>query len=218
MLDRFPDSSYSTDAFTLTLLTGSSRLRRKRSAGSVVNHRPAGWGKSAGIFGWSLLRTVRKEARGVPGVHAGMATLGSRLGAGAGPLDARGGRPGSDEFGAVQYGKSATTSRADESKELMRQAREAYDAQDYGKAQELADKARALKGESAFYDEDADCAGHEKAGQQTGVEGSKNPRQHGQVGPGRGESRQSPGLGHAGQGSFRRHPLGAFRRYTRTPF
>jgi type II secretory pathway component GspD/PulD (secretin) len=55
-----------------------------------------------------------------------------------------------------QYGRASTTSRTDEYKDLMRQAREAYDAGDYEKSKALAEKARSSKGESAFYEEDGD--------------------------------------------------------------
>lgn len=43
--------------------------------------------------------------------------------------------------------------RADEARELMRQARAAMDAQNYSKARELAEKARAMKAPAAFYED-----------------------------------------------------------------
>lgn len=66
---------------------------------------------------------------------------------------------GADALGLV--GRAAgqerpAANRADEARDLMRRAREAYDAQNYGLARELAEKARALRAPAAFYDDRAD--------------------------------------------------------------
>jgi type II secretory pathway component GspD/PulD (secretin) len=49
--------------------------------------------------------------------------------------------------------RPATSAKAEEAREIMRQAREALDAKNYGRATELAQKAQALRAPSAFYDD-----------------------------------------------------------------
>ena len=49
--------------------------------------------------------------------------------------------------------KPATVAKADEARDLMRQAREAYDAKSYGKARELAEKARSMRAPAQFFDD-----------------------------------------------------------------
>lgn len=49
--------------------------------------------------------------------------------------------------------KPAAVGKADEARDLMRQARDAYDAKNYGKAKELAEKARTLKAPAQFFDD-----------------------------------------------------------------
>jgi type II secretory pathway component GspD/PulD (secretin) len=66
---------------------------------------------------------------------------------------------GADALGLV--GRAAgqerpAANRAEEARDLMRRAREAYDAQNFGLARELAEKARALKAPGAFYDDQPD--------------------------------------------------------------
>jgi type II secretory pathway component GspD/PulD (secretin) len=62
---------------------------------------------------------------------------------------------GADALGLI--GRAAAqdrpTASADEARELMRRAREAYDAQNYGEAKELAAKARALRAPGAVFDD-----------------------------------------------------------------
>ena len=61
---------------------------------------------------------------------------------------------GADALGLVGRAagqeRPAANGRADEARDLMRRAREAYDAQNYGLARELAEKARALRAPAAF--------------------------------------------------------------------
>ncbi len=67
---------------------------------------------------------------------------------------------GADALGflgrAAAQDRPASGARADEARDLMRRAREAYDEQNYGKARELAEKARAIKAPAAFYDDAPD--------------------------------------------------------------
>ncbi|HKB01425.1 MAG TPA: hypothetical protein VKD90_04355 [Gemmataceae bacterium] len=65
---------------------------------------------------------------------------------------------GADALGLL--GRAAAqdrpAARTDEARDLMRRAHEAYDAKNYGLARELAEKAKALRAPSAFYDEQPD--------------------------------------------------------------
>jgi hypothetical protein len=65
---------------------------------------------------------------------------------------------GADALGLLgrAAGQDKGAARADEARELMRQARAAADAENYGKARELAEKAKALRAQGAFYDESPD--------------------------------------------------------------
>jgi type II secretory pathway component GspD/PulD (secretin) len=62
---------------------------------------------------------------------------------------------GADALGLL--GRAAAqdrpAARTEEARDLMRRAREAYDAQNYGLARELAEKAKALRAPAAFYDD-----------------------------------------------------------------
>ncbi len=70
--------------------------------------------------------------------------------------------PGLTGLGAVALGlngraaaedKPASVVKGDEARDLMRQAREAYDAKNFGKAKELAEKARVLRAPAQFFDD-----------------------------------------------------------------
>jgi type II secretory pathway component GspD/PulD (secretin) len=66
---------------------------------------------------------------------------------------------GADALGLVNRAagqERSAPNRADEARDLMRRAREAYDAQNFGLAKELAEKARALKAPGTFYDDQPD--------------------------------------------------------------
>ena len=135
----FPDYSldrrtrwYPAAAFTLTLPTESSRVRRRSArAGSVVNHRPAGWGKPAGADGRSLPGRTGKGGQGCSRRNCGggggwrPAWCWCRASRGSGPTPwaCSAGRPGRTE---PRGQRGPTRPR------IMRQAREAYDAQNYG--------------------------------------------------------------------------------------
>lgn len=54
---------------------------------------------------------------------------------------------------AAAQDRVASTAKAEQARDLMRQAREAYDAKNYGKAKDLAQQAQGLRAPSAFYDE-----------------------------------------------------------------
>ena len=64
---------------------------------------------------------------------------------------------GADALGLVSRAagqdRPASSSRADEARDLMRRAQEAHAAQNFGLARELAEKARALRAPAAFYDD-----------------------------------------------------------------
>jgi type II secretory pathway component GspD/PulD (secretin) len=74
---------------------------------------------------------------------------------------------GADALGLVGRAagqeRPAANNRADEARDLMRQAREAYDAQNFGLARELAEKARALRAPAASYDDPSDDGAAEPA-------------------------------------------------------
>ena len=70
--------------------------------------------------------------------------------------------PGLTGLGTVALGlngraaaedKPASVVKGDEARDLMRQAREAYDAKNFGKAKELAEKARVLRAPAQFFDD-----------------------------------------------------------------
>ncbi|WP_020469063.1 hypothetical protein [Zavarzinella formosa] len=76
---------------------------------------------------------------------AGLALVPGLTGVGIGALGLQG--------RVLAEDKPAAVVKADEARDLMRQAREAYDAKNYGKAKELAEKARSLRAPSQFFDD-----------------------------------------------------------------
>jgi type II secretory pathway component GspD/PulD (secretin) len=88
------------------------------------------------------------KLRGWRRLAAGLVLVPGLTGLGADALGLVGRAAGQD--------RPAADNRADEARDLMRRAREAYDAQNYGLARELAEKARALRAPAAFYDDKPD--------------------------------------------------------------